>query len=195
MFQLARRHDLVTAKGIQTRKTRKTRRRAQRLERELQRGQKAAGKLWEDDEKTAEIELRRREIDAAMERADAASMQKGFMSKGSQGAWQLVNTESPESIFEEALRRCLCAMGASAEQAAEITEKPQGGRGGKRPSASTPGGHGDSGGKRCGGYGTRGGGGGYGHRSQRGAQWGGSTQWGGSSGSGGSSGRGQWGSR
>ena len=64
---------------------RKTRRRAQRLQRELQRDLTAAGKRWEDVEKTAEFERRRREIDAAMEQANAASMQQGFMFKGSQG--------------------------------------------------------------------------------------------------------------
>ena len=64
---------------------RKTRRPAQRLQRELQRDLTAAGKRWEDVEKTAEFERRRREIDAAMEQANAASMQQGFMFKGSQG--------------------------------------------------------------------------------------------------------------
>ena len=97
------------------------RRSAQWLRRQLKEEQKAAGKWWEN----AKMATRRsEEINAKTEEADAASMSLGFAFKDSRRKWQLVNPDSSNSFFEEALCFYLREIGLTEADVTQITTKP-----------------------------------------------------------------------
>ena len=102
-------------------------------------------KKWEEELKAVERDLKR---------VDETRLAHGFPFRDSDGVWQNLRTDTPDSFFEEVLKRTLAELGLSPGEVKSIVQK------GNEARASTPGGsqsmragtkHGQQG--KCWGYG------------------------------------------